>query len=183
MRPDAVSGPPDSQLHSSPVPRATPGESPRPTHFPIGRGRCPKPVAIHELGIGGQGRIEPATRGFSTQRRAWFGAGKPKTGNAFSAGRPNRPARPSPCRAPGAGGPTEPRRKLKNRKGDEASQPSGNRTAALDRYMAWPLDQTDSERHQPSVRVFFKRAANSRWASACPSLTDHRSISSRSTDC
>jgi len=79
--------------------------------------------------------------------------------------------------------PTEPRCKLKKRNGAAASRPSGNRTAALHRYLAWRLDQTDSERHQAPIRAFFTRAANSRWASACPSLTDHRSISSRSTTC
>jgi hypothetical protein len=39
--------------------------------------------------------IEPSTRGFSRRRRAGFGASKPKTGDEFSRGRPNRPARPS----------------------------------------------------------------------------------------
>jgi hypothetical protein len=45
-----------------------------------------------------RGGIEPPTRGFSVQRRARFGASKPKTGNEFFPSRPNRPARPTPCR-------------------------------------------------------------------------------------
>jgi hypothetical protein len=35
--------------------------------------------------------IEPSTRGFSVARRGRFGAKKPKTGDEFSTGRPNRP--------------------------------------------------------------------------------------------
>ena len=49
-------------------------------------------------GGGGQGGIEPPTRGFSVRRSARPGARKPKTRNKFLAGRPNRSARPSPCR-------------------------------------------------------------------------------------
>ena len=48
--------------------------------------------------------IEPSTRGFSIQRRARFGASKPKTGNEFPRGRPNRPARPSLFRTPNGDG-------------------------------------------------------------------------------
>ena len=163
------------------------------TNFPIGRGSdidgrkksagdTRSPSRIMELEMVARAGIEPATRGFSVARRARFGARKLKNWNEFSPCRPNRPARPSLLRTPGAR-PTEPSRKLKKRKGGGASRPSGDRTAALHQCLAWRLDQTDCERHQPPVRVFFTRAANSRWASACPSLTDHRSISSSSTTC
>ena len=47
------------------------------------------------LRVVARGGIEPPTRGFSVRRRARVGASKPKTGNAFSGGRPNRPARPT----------------------------------------------------------------------------------------
>ena len=67
--------------------------------------------------------IEPSTRGFSAQRRAEFGASKPKTGNEFSTGRPNRPARPSPYRAPGAG---------TDREAPQAQQTQGRRRIATE---------------------------------------------------
>jgi hypothetical protein len=42
-----------------------------------------------ELGVVARVGIEPSTRGFSVQRRARFGASKPKTGKGFTLGRPN----------------------------------------------------------------------------------------------
>jgi len=53
---------------------------------------------IHHLEVVARDGIEPSTRGFSIQRRARFGASKPKTANGIFTGRPNRPRRPSPCR-------------------------------------------------------------------------------------
>jgi hypothetical protein len=50
------------------------------------------------LGVVARGGIEPPTRGFSVRRSPRFDASKPKTGKGFPARRPNRPARPSPCR-------------------------------------------------------------------------------------
>jgi hypothetical protein len=42
-----------------------------------------------ELEVVAKAGIEPATRGFSTQRRAPFGAAKPKKRNEFSTARRN----------------------------------------------------------------------------------------------
>ena len=55
-------------------------------------------MQIIELEVVARDGIEPSTRGFSIQLRARFGASKPKTGNGFLLGQPNRPARPSPYR-------------------------------------------------------------------------------------
>ena len=55
-------------------------------------------MQIIELEVVARDGIEPSTRGFSVRRRPGFRASKPKTGDEFSRGRPNRPARPSPCR-------------------------------------------------------------------------------------
>jgi len=62
------------------------------------RRRLGNRLRIIELGVVARDGIEPSTRGFSVRRSPRFGAGKPKTGNAFSSPRPNRPARPSPSR-------------------------------------------------------------------------------------
>ena len=49
---------------------------------------------------------------------------KPKTGNEFYAGRPNRPARPSPYRTPGAGS---------DRSAPQAQEAQGRRGIATER--------------------------------------------------
>ena len=85
-----------------------------PTHFPIVRGSAidghgwsagdaRNPFQFMELEVVARAGIEPATRGFSTQRRARFGASKLKKPEVFSRVRPNRPARPSPYRTLEAG--------------------------------------------------------------------------------
>jgi len=51
-----------------------------------------------ELEVVARDGIEPSTRGFSVQRRDRFGGSKPKIGEEFSTGRPNRPPLPSPYR-------------------------------------------------------------------------------------
>jgi hypothetical protein len=58
------------------------------------------PRVNQKLGSGAQGRNRPSTRGFSVRRRGRFGARKSKKLGQFPRGRPNRPARPSPCRTP-----------------------------------------------------------------------------------
>jgi len=86
------------------------------------------PSQIMELEVVARDGIEPSTRGFSVRWRAEFGTSKLKTGNRFSTGRPNRPARPSLFRTPGASSyRTAP--KLKKRKGGGASRPNSDRTA------------------------------------------------------
>ena len=99
----------------------------RPIRRPIVRGSPRKLHEIPEVGSGGQGQTnspganldmrsmpkergpgkarvhQPSTRGFSITRRARLGARKAKKRNVFPRGRPNRPARPSLFRAPGAG--------------------------------------------------------------------------------
>ena len=83
-------------------------------HFPIVRGSAidghgwstgdaRNPSEIIELKMVARDGIEPSTRGYSVARRAEFGTSKPKTGNGFSTGRPNRPRRPRPYRTPGVG--------------------------------------------------------------------------------
>ena len=57
-----------------------------------------------ELGVVARVGIEPTTRGFSVQRRDQFGTSKPKTGDEFLRGRPNRPPRPSLFRTPNGDG-------------------------------------------------------------------------------
>ena len=68
-------------------------------------GRGPRKARVHQ----------PSTRGFSTQRRGRFGAGKPKTEDEFPRERPNRPARPSPYR-------TEPLKFRPNSRGPDPVQ-------------------------------------------------------------
>jgi hypothetical protein len=58
-------------------------------------------IGIHQLEMVARDGIEPSTRGFSVARRAALGARKPKKQLEFAAGRPNRPARPSPYRTTG----------------------------------------------------------------------------------
>ena len=55
-------------------------------------------TGIHQLEMVARDEIEPSTRGFSVRQRTRFGASKPKKRNAFSASRPNCPARPNPYR-------------------------------------------------------------------------------------
>src|SRR5688500_4736646 len=55
-------------------------------------------MRFKNLGVVARGGIEPPTRGFSVRRRTRLAVAKPKTGKRFPAGRPNRPARPNPCR-------------------------------------------------------------------------------------
>ena len=88
---------PGSQISSFPPPprRVSP-----PAQFPIVRGsdvvghgwsagNTLNPRKIMELEVVAKAGIEPATRGFSTQRRAPFGAAKPKKRNEFSTARRN----------------------------------------------------------------------------------------------
>ena len=150
------------------------------TRWPPCRGESG--MIINKLGVVARVGIEPSTRRFSLQGRGVGDARKPKTGKGFRG--PDRTALPdraySELRRPG---PSELCRKRKKRRGVGASRPNGDRNAALHRRLAWRLNQTHFTHRQAPIRVFFTRATNSRWASACPSLTDHRSTSSRSTTC
>jgi hypothetical protein len=93
------------------VPIGPVSDSPRVHHrcSRMVRGRCQKDVAIKYFGMVARDGIEPSTRGFSVQRRARFGATKPKKRKGVPEPRPNRPRRPSPCRTPRRR-PTEPGR-------------------------------------------------------------------------
>ena len=73
------------------------------------------PMRFIDLEVVARDGIEPSTRGFSRRRRGRFGASKPKTGDEFSRGRPNRPRRPSPYR-------TEPRNSDRTARGPDSVQ-------------------------------------------------------------
>ena len=74
----------------------------RPIFRPRGRrrsaGDAGNPLRFKKVRVVARGGIEPPTRGFSVRRRARLGASKSKTLKGFLAGRPNCPARPTPCR-------------------------------------------------------------------------------------
>ncbi len=113
-RPRIISSYPGDNNSDAGGPRRRP-PGPVSTNFPIVRGSAidgPGWSAgdvrnrrrIIELEVVARDGIEPSTRGFSVRRRARFGAPKPKNVEGFPRARPNRLARPSPCRAIGAVG-------------------------------------------------------------------------------
>jgi hypothetical protein len=81
------------------------------------------------IGAGRSESIEPSTRGFSVQRRAGFGAAKPKTRDEFSGGPTEPPCPTEPMPNPGGCRPTELRRGGMWVNGLRPSRPNRGRAA------------------------------------------------------